>query len=144
MNRTPMTRVAHVAIAMTLGFALVGVQAQQDVRGARRDNAQESSVVNYSGNDIKGIETIVDEIQRAGQRWRRQANERIDQFRKANLEIRVVDADQGCGIIRPGTQQPFEGSPGRELTRIPGEKPCAAAPPDLPVGVPVRLALTRR
>ena len=46
----------------------------------------------YSGGDIEGIEAIVGKIDQASQPWRQQADQRIDRLRKANLEIRVVDA----------------------------------------------------
>lgn len=47
----------------------------------------------YSGNDVVGIEAIVDESLADSQPWRQQANERIDRLRKADIEVRVVDAD---------------------------------------------------
>lgn len=47
----------------------------------------------YSGNDVAGIETIVEESRQSDSPWRQKADERIDQLRKAHLEIRVVDAD---------------------------------------------------
>ena len=58
----------------------------------RRDSSRQLAPADYSGNDFQGIETIVDKIERAAEPWRQQADERIDQLRKANLEIRVVDA----------------------------------------------------
>ena len=56
-----------------------------------RDNSERAGSADYSGSDIKGIETIVGAVERSDQPWRQQADGRIDQLRKANLEIRVVD-----------------------------------------------------
>ena len=60
---------------------------------ARETNRQPFALADYSGNDVVGIEAIVDEFLADSQPWRRQANERIDRLRKADLEVRVVDAD---------------------------------------------------
>lgn len=46
----------------------------------------------YSGDDIAGIESIVDDIRDGKDAWRVEANERIDQIRKGDTAIRVVDA----------------------------------------------------
>ncbi len=50
------------------------------------------ALADYSGNDVAGIESVIDEALVDSQPWRKQANERIDQLRKADLEVRVVDA----------------------------------------------------
>ena len=60
---------------------------------ARDANRQPFALGDYSGNDVVGIESVVDESLADSQPWRQQANERIDQLRKAELEVRVVDAD---------------------------------------------------
>ena len=59
----------------------------------RHERSRQSAPADYSGKDIQGIEKIVDEVQQASEPWRQQADARIDQLRKAQLEIRVVDAD---------------------------------------------------
>ncbi|MEM8913775.1 MAG: sulfatase-like hydrolase/transferase [Planctomycetota bacterium] len=47
----------------------------------------------YSGHDLAGIESIVEATRRSDQPWRQEADQRIDQLRKANLELRIVDAE---------------------------------------------------
>ncbi|MEM1227903.1 MAG: endo-1,4-beta-xylanase [Planctomycetota bacterium] len=59
----------------------------------RESNPQPLANSDYSGNDIVGIEAVVDESLADSQPWREQANQRIDRLRKADLEVRVVDAD---------------------------------------------------
>jgi len=51
-----------------------------------------STPPDYSGKDLLGIESIAEEAEGGGERWRQQADRRIDELRKADLEIRVVDA----------------------------------------------------
>jgi GH35 family endo-1,4-beta-xylanase len=45
----------------------------------------------YSGNDIEGIEALVQEIEQADKQWRQEADKRIDDFRKAKLELWISD-----------------------------------------------------
>lgn len=57
----------------------------------------------YSGTDIVGIETIVNDISTpSDETWRLEANQRIDQHRKADMNIFVVD--QATGLAIPGVQ----------------------------------------
>ena len=68
-------------------------------RPQARPNASETNrkpfaLADYSGSDVAGIESVLDESLVESQPWRQQANERIDRHRKATLEIRVVD-DEG-------------------------------------------------
>ncbi len=46
----------------------------------------------YSGADIAGIESIVTDLRDTKDVWRVEANERIDQIRKGDIAVRVVDA----------------------------------------------------
>ncbi|MEM0926352.1 MAG: sulfatase-like hydrolase/transferase, partial [Planctomycetota bacterium] len=57
----------------------------------QRGKTERASRPDYSGNDTEGIETIVDVLDRVEEPWRKQAEQRIDRLRKADLEIRVVD-----------------------------------------------------
>ena len=58
----------------------------------------------YSGDHISGIEDIVhDAVARKG--WRRDAYQRIDQYRKADLNITVEDAS---GRMLPNTEITIE------------------------------------
>jgi GH35 family endo-1,4-beta-xylanase len=47
----------------------------------------------YSGKDIKGIESLVKEVKAAREDWRKEANKRIDKHRKSDLIISVVGPD---------------------------------------------------
>jgi hypothetical protein len=52
----------------------------------------------YSGLDTLGIETIVAEISNPTETWRIDANTRIEQNRKANMDITVVDQATGLPV----------------------------------------------
>jgi len=69
-------------------------QSTAQSAGARptRTNSTPSARPDYSGKDVGGIEDIVEAAQRADEPWRKQAEQRIDRLRKAELEIRIVDA----------------------------------------------------
>ncbi len=58
----------------------------------RTDAPLPSTPPDYSGKDLLGIESIAEEAEGGGEPWRQQADRRIDELRKADLEIRVVDA----------------------------------------------------
>ena len=60
---------------------------------ARATGRQPFALADYSGNDVAGIESVVEQSLADSQPWRRQANERIDRHRKAAIKVRVVDAD---------------------------------------------------
>jgi len=45
----------------------------------------------YSGKDLDGIEELVREVEQAQEGWRRDANDRIERYRKADLNITVID-----------------------------------------------------
>ena len=67
-------------------------------RPQARPNANEANrkpfaLADYSGSDVAGVESVLDESLVESQPWRQQANERIDRHRKATLD-RVVD-DEG-------------------------------------------------
>ena len=49
----------------------------------------------YSGFDIKGIESIISKIEKGSEAWRREADKRIDQYRKTEIKVKVVDALSG-------------------------------------------------
>ncbi|MEM9369224.1 MAG: endo-1,4-beta-xylanase [Planctomycetota bacterium] len=59
----------------------------------RETNPRSFGQADYSGRDVQGIESVIDESLADSQAWRQEANQRIDQFRKAELEVRVVDAE---------------------------------------------------
>jgi len=46
----------------------------------------------YSGKDLEGIESIVQSAENPTEPWRKEAEERIDKIRKADLNLQVVDA----------------------------------------------------
>jgi DNA-directed RNA polymerase subunit RPC12/RpoP len=45
----------------------------------------------YSGRDISGIESIVKSVENSSDPWRVEAEARIEKFRKADLELQIVD-----------------------------------------------------
>jgi len=45
----------------------------------------------YDGQDILGIESIVDVERSKNEPWRKEANQRIEQHRKADIHIQVID-----------------------------------------------------
>ena len=49
----------------------------------------------YSGFDIKGIESIVDDVEKGDDFWRKEAEKRIDKYRKTDIKVKVVDALSG-------------------------------------------------
>jgi len=55
----------------------------------------------YNGNDIEGIEKLVQEIERSDKTWRQDAEKRIDDVRKANLELWLADER---GMALPGVE----------------------------------------
>ena len=57
----------------------------------------------YSGSDVVGIESIVDDIATPNdETWRLEANQRIDQVRKADMDITVIDEENGLPV--PGVE----------------------------------------
>ncbi|MDP6037628.1 MAG: hypothetical protein QGG64_03690, partial [Candidatus Latescibacteria bacterium] len=44
----------------------------------------------YDGQDILGIESIVDVERSKNEPWRKEANQRIEQHRKADIHIQVI------------------------------------------------------
>ena len=55
----------------------------------------------YSGDDVTGIESIIADSDRASERWRQEANERIRTIRMADINLQVRDA---------GTDRPVSGA----------------------------------
>ena len=45
----------------------------------------------FTGDNISGIESLVDDVENGTDPWRIAANARIDQYRKSDLTVRVVD-----------------------------------------------------
>jgi len=52
----------------------------------------------YTGSDVEGIESIVADIIEPSEIWRIEANQRIEEVRKADMEILVVDEQSGLGL----------------------------------------------
>ena len=46
----------------------------------------------FSGKDTQGIEEIIKKVENPTEKWRIDANKRIDKYRKAQLTIKVIDA----------------------------------------------------
>jgi GH35 family endo-1,4-beta-xylanase len=69
---------------------------------ATKVNAQN---IDYSGKDIQGIEEIVSANGQAQQAWRIAANQRIENYRKSNLKLTLIDS---AGQPLPGAKVKVE------------------------------------
>ena len=49
----------------------------------------------YSGFDLNGIKSIVKDVEQGDASWRKEAENRIDKYRKTNIKVKVVDALTG-------------------------------------------------
>jgi GH35 family endo-1,4-beta-xylanase len=53
---------------------------------------KEIAFSHFSGKDTEGIEKLLDDINNSQEKWRIEANKRIDKYRKSDLTIQVIDS----------------------------------------------------
>ena len=86
-------------VVRDLSSRLYRIGTRQEKRNLRTPLSAVDVPHDYSGRDLEGIKSIVEQVEHGSEQWRKDADLRIDQLRKAELVIEVVDEN---GKPRPG------------------------------------------